>query len=200
VIEWTAFETGFAALLQTLSGVPANVANARDNGLKFTFPAGAPYPEPGTTDVGQVALNFSIVSEATWGRDEHRETYDPDVQPPGDTYSGPGAPLGSIIESVNGNRELVIQVTCDRFDQSTPAFATLQKVRDKLWLPSARAACKALGIAVSKSRPIMRVDGEIDGRAVSRYVFEIVANTMSNASDTPITTIERVNPSVSGTT
>lgn len=190
MIAWPAFQTGFAALLTTLSGAPALVANARDDGNNFTFPAGAPYPEVGSADEGQVKIDFSIVSESTWGRDEERPAYDPSAQIPGDTYAGPGAPLGGVVYAVNGNRELVIEVTCDRFNQSQPAYETLQRVRDKLWLPSTRAACAALGIAVSKSRPIMRVDAELDGRAVSRYVFEIVANSMSNASDAPVTTIE----------
>lgn len=193
MIAWRDFETGFSALLTRLSGIPAKVATGRDDGLNFTFPAGAPFPEPGKTDLGQVALNFSIVSETPVGRDELREDYDPDVQPPGDTYAAPGAPLGSIVESANGNRELVIEVTCDRFDQSAPAYETIQRIRDRLWLRSARAECAALGIAVSKSGPIRRIDADLDGRSVSRYVLEIWANSMSNATDDPITTIEQTN-------
>lgn len=192
MIAWPAFQTGFAALLTRLSGVPAFVANARDDGINYTFPAGAPYPEPGSTDEGQVKLDFSIVSERPWGRDEIRTEYDPNTHPAGDTYAGPGAPLGSVIYSANGNREVVIEITCDRFNQSQPAFETLQRIRDKLWLPSARAECTALGIAISKSGPIMRIDAELDGRAVSRYVLEVTANSMSNASDAPVTTIETV--------
>lgn len=193
MIAWPAFQTGFAALLTRLSGVPAYVANARDDGVNYTFPAGAPYPAPGSTDEGQVKLDFSIVSETPVGRDELRTEYDPAVHPAGDTYAGPGAPLGSVIYSANGNRDLVIEVTCDRFNQSQPAYETLQRVRDKLWLPSARAECTALGIAISGSRPILRVDAELDGRSVSRYILEITANSMSNASDDPVTTIETVN-------
>ena len=200
MIAWTAFETGFAALLTRLSGVPAGVATGRDDGLSFTFPAGAPFPEPGSTDLGQVSLNFSIVSSSTWGRDELRTEYDPDAVIPGDTYAGPGAPLGGVVYSANGNRELLIQVTCDRFDQSAPAYETLQRVRDKLWLPSARAACHDLGIAVSKAGRILRIDADLDGRSVSRYVLEITANAMSNASDDPVTTIENVNVDTSEVT
>lgn len=192
MIAWPDFQTGFAALLTRLSGVPTGVANARDDGINYTFPAGAPYPEPGSTDEGQVKLDFSIVSERPWGRDELRTEYDPSVHPAGDTYAGPGAPLGSVIYSANGNREFTIEITCDRFNQSQPAFETIQRIRDKLWLPSARAECAALGIAVSKSGPIMRVDAELDGRSVSRYVLEVTANSMSNASDAPVTTIETV--------
>ncbi len=190
MIAWPAFQTGMSALLTRLSGVPANVVNARDEGANFSFPAGAPFPEPGSTDEGQVSLNFSIFSETPVGRDELRTEYDPDIHPEGDTYDGPGAPLGSVIYSANGNRELVIEITCDRFNQSQPAFETLQRVRDKLWLPTARASCKALGIAVSKSGRIMRVDADLDGRSVSRYVLEVTANIMSNASDDPVTTIQ----------
>lgn len=194
MIAWTQFQTGFAALLTRLSGVPANVANARDDGLKFTFPAAAPYPEPGTTDMGQVALNFAVLGESPVGRDELRTAYDPDTQPEGDTYDGPGAPLGSVVYSANGNREITLEITCDRFDQTSPAFETLQRIRDKLWLPSARAECAALGIAISKTGRISRVDANLlDGRSVSRYVLEVTANAMSNASDDPITTIETAN-------
>lgn len=193
MIDWLDFESGFAALLQTLSGVPANVVNSKDNGVNFTFPAGAPYPEAGSEDEGQVKIDFAIISEATWGRDELRQSYDPTAVIPGDTYSGPGAPLGGVVYAVNGNRELVIQVACDRYNVSQPAFETLRNIRDRLWLPSTRAACKALGIAVSKSGPILRIDAELDGRSVSRYTFEITANVMANASDAPVTTIETVN-------
>jgi hypothetical protein len=200
VIAWPDFQTGFASLLTRLSGVPANVVNARDDGANYTFPAGAPYPEPGSTDEGQVKVDFSIVSEMPWGRDEERTVYDPDAVIEGDTYAGPGAPLGGVVYSVNGNRELTIEITCDRFNQSQPAFETLQRIRDKLWLPSTRAACTALGIAVSKSSRILRVDADLDGRSVSRYILEVTANSMSNASDDPITTIESVPADLSGVT
>lgn len=192
MIAWVDFETGFAALLTRLSGVPAYVATGRDDGVNYTFPAGAPYPDPGSTDEGQVSLNFSITGETTVGRDELRTVYDPDTHPAGDTYAGPGAPLGSVIYSANGNRELTIAITCDRFNQSQPAYETIQRIRDRLWLPSTRAACADLGIAVSKSGRIMRVDADLDGRSVSRYILEVTANTMSNASDDPVTTIETV--------
>ena len=104
MIAWPDFQAGFAALLTRLSGVPANVVNARDDGANYTFPAGAPYPEPGSTDEGQVKVDFSVVSETPWGRDEERTVYDPDAVIEGDTYAGPGAPLGGVVYSVNGRR------------------------------------------------------------------------------------------------
>lgn len=197
MIAWSQFRPAFASLLERLSGVPAHVANSADDGPDFTFPAGAPFPEPGSTDEGQVSLHFAVSMIATHGEDETRQVYNEEIEIDGDEYEpdpeDPEARLGGIVTSVNGNRDVTIEITCDRFDTSAPAFETLARIRDKLWLPSARQACADLGIAVRGSLPITRVDGNLDGRSVSRYTLELRCNAMSNATDDePITTIESV--------
>lgn len=196
MIAWRQFRPAFASLLERLSGVPAHVANSGDDGPDYTFPAGAPFPEPGSTDEGQVSLHFAVMMIATHGADETRQVYDADLEIDGDAYvpdpENPEERLGGIVTSVNGNRDVTIEITCDRFDTSAPAFETLARIRDKLWLPSARQACADLGIAVRGSSPITRVDAEIDGRGVSRYTLELRCNAMANAEDEAITTIETV--------
>ncbi len=196
MIPWSQFRPGFAALLTRLGGVPPHVAKARDDGIDFTFPAGAPVREDDSTDDGQVSLDFSIVSERVYGAYENRTTYDDDAAIDGDEYQpdpdDEDARLGGVVYAVNANTDVTIEILCDRFNQSAPAYETLARIRDRLFLPSAKEACTALGIAVRNVGPVRRVDAEIDGRAVSRYVLEIACNAMANATDDPITTIETV--------
>lgn len=197
MIAWSSFRPAFAALLTRIGGIPPNVAKARDDGLDFTFPAGAPVREDDSTDDGQVSLDFSILSSVPVGEYENREVYDPDLEVEGDEYEpdpdDPDARLGGIVQSVNVNEDLTIEITCDRFNQTAPAYATLARIRDRIFLPSSRATCATLGIAVRGAGPIRRVDAEIDGRAVSRYAIELHCNSMANATDDePITTIETV--------
>jgi hypothetical protein len=194
VIAWSQFRPGFAALLTRLGGVPPHVAKARDDGFDFTFPAGAPVREDGSDDDGQVSLDFSIVSERIYGSYEERRTYDEDAEIEGDEYEpdpdDEDARLGGVAYAVNANSDVTIEITCDRFNQSAPAYETLARIRDRLFLPSSKDALALLGIAVRDAGPVRRVDAEIDGRALSRYVFEIGCNAMANATDDPITTIE----------
>jgi hypothetical protein len=183
--------------LNTLGGLPPHVAKARDDGFDFTFPAGAPVREDGSTDDGQVSLDFSIVSAVPVGAYEQRETYDEDAEVPGDVYEpdpdDPEARLGGFVQSVNVNEDVTIEVTCDRYNQTAPAYATLARIRDRISLPSSRATLAALGIAVRGTGPIRRVDGAIDGRAVSRYVLELFCNSSSMATEEEyVTTIEHV--------
>lgn len=197
MIAWSSFRPAFADLLTRLGGIPPHVAKARDDGFDFTFPAGAPVREEESTDDGQVSLDFSILSNVQHGEYELREEYDEDLEVEGDEYEpdpeDPEARLGGIVQSVNVNEDVTIEITCDRFNQTAPAYATLARIRDRLFLPSARATCATLGIAVRGASPIRRIDAEIEGRAVSRYALELHCNSMANAiEDEPITTIETV--------
>lgn len=197
MIAWSSFRPAFAALLTRLGGLPPNVAKARDDGFDFTFPAGAPVREEDSDDDGQVSLDFSILSSVPHGEYENRNAYDANAAVEGDEYEpdpeDPEARLGGIVQSVNVNEDVTIEITCDRFNQTAPAFATLARIRDRMFLPSARVTCATLGIAVRGAGQIRRVDSEIDGRAVSRYALELHCNSMANAvEDEPITTIESV--------
>ena len=197
MIAWSQFRPAFASLLTRISGLPPDVAKARDEGFEFTFPAGAPVREDDSTDDGQVSLDFSILSSVPVGEYENREVYDPELEVEGDEYKpdpdDEDARLGGILQSVNVNEDVRIEITCDRFNQSAPAYETLMRIRDRIFLPSSRATCATLGIAVRGVGPIRRIDADVDGRAVSRYALELECNSMAHAvEDEPITTIESV--------
>ncbi len=179
MIGWTAFSAGFGALLSRLSGLPS--VDPTDDGLGFTFPG----------DATCATMSFAFRSSTPLGRDELRRDWDPDAVIDGDTSGPDGDPaLGGVVYSANGNREIILLVTCESHLQTTPAWPYIERVRDYLSLPSAHAELVALGVAYQKSGQIHDLSREQDGRMVSRYVLEIWLNTMSNAVDLPITTIE----------
>ena len=151
------------------------------------------FPPDGPEGSETVTLTYKIHSEAPVGGDELRRAWDPTAVIAGDTSGAGGSPVdGGIIYAANGNRELVVRVFAQSYVQGNPGWAALQRVRNRFALPSVQAQFKAMGVALQKSGPIQDVSYSQDGRMVSRYVLEVWFNTMSNAADSAITTIETV--------
>lgn len=141
-------------------------------------------------DANQATVRFRLLSVVGLGVEELRGGYDEDAVIPGDTYSGPGAPLGGYVWEVSGNRRLTfsVLVECARQDLTAHLFA--ERIRTRLRLPSSMAALRALelglnSIGASTDRPY-----EHDGREISYATFDVVFNAADSATDAPVTTIE----------
>jgi hypothetical protein len=195
MIPWSQLSPLLGALITDLAGLPAAATQARDEGASTSSSPGFSFP----ADDGGASIDYAIFSITPNGKAEIREVYDPTLVIPGDT-SGPGGTpaLGGIIQSANQNDEVVIEVSATLFGVSTPAWEALQTFKSKLALESVHARFAAMGLALWKSGPVNEIAGWVDGRRISKYVIELWCNSMSNASDAPITTIQQVNGTVAG--
>lgn len=189
-LAWTQLEPALSALFARIAvagGVAPSVVQASViKGQKF------PSPSKPTT------LKWRVVKAKPVGRDELRETYDPDTMIDGDTFEpdpdDPDARLGAIIPSVHGQRDWTIEVRVESPNQSVPASEHFRALVDGMRRPSASEELQATGLAWRGWEELTddEYDGE-DGRAVSVYVGRLYFNGASYVADTPITTIERAN-------
>jgi hypothetical protein len=189
-------------VLNVISGVPG--ATAQGDGQPVYFPqvGTGPITDGNGHDIGTISANndqarvtYDVISENTLGFDEWRDTYDPDVVIPGDTYTGPGAPLGGVITTVSGNRELVVQVKVECFEQSDGKgpMPIASAIRTRFGLPTIVEALTAAEIAQQMIRPTITTSyDDENGRRVSVAMFEIVFNGADSADDDPVTTIETI--------
>lgn len=178
------------AILNAIAGIPANTA--QEDLQPFYFPQ---------VDASHAAafarVDFQIVSIVGWGYDEWRSTYNPDEPIPGDTYAGPGAPLGSFHYVVTGPRYVTVQIKVEAFDphDGNAAYVYLERIRTRLGLPSVEDSLRAVNLAyqtVGASHDLSYDDD--NGRRVSAAAFEIVFNSSDFAQDDAVTTIEIVDP------
>lgn len=200
-MNFTAIDQTLDAILSAISGLP--VASAQQDNQSQYFPQagiGAVTDGHGNTlgtadnNEARVTFNYSVIGGI--GRDEWRYRYDPTVLQPGDTYAGPGAPLGSTIDSNQGNRELLLQITVECFDLQggKAAWPIAERIRTAINLPSVRDMLRDnAGLAIQKTGETHATDYDDDnGRCVSVCVFEVRLNASDGVEDIPQTTIEIV--------
>lgn len=87
--------------------------------------------------------------------DETRRVYDVGTQ--------------SIIATDHGVREFTLNVQARSYDLSYAAWAHeyLERIRTRIMRETPRAALLAAGVVLVERGPIVQVDGEVDGRALS---------------------------------
>lgn len=187
------------AIADVVSGVPGQLTQQEDS--SWVYPqigTGTITDATGTTVATgtnpQARITVEIIGLNGLGYDEHRRHYDPAIRPAGDTYAGPGAPLGSIVEGVTGQRELVVQFKCECYDESgAGSHVFIERIRTRLRLPSVQATLNAAGAALQKCGPSYPADyDDENGRRVDGEVLEVRFNTADYAADDPVTTIETV--------
>lgn len=191
---WATLEPALSALFARIATVPGAVPSAsgstgpsvvRARSLTGKFPA----PSNPTT------LHWFVAKVERIGRDELRQTYDPDTMIEGDTYQpdpeDPEARLGAVIMSLHGHRRWTLEVRIESPNQSRPASEHFRALVDRMRLPSASAELEAVGLAYTGWDEMTddEFDGD-DGRPVSVYIGRLFFNGSSFAQDAPITTIE----------
>jgi hypothetical protein len=169
------------ALLDSLTGGAAAGADSTAQ----VFPA----------DDTQLNVTYRVTSIVGNGRDELTSVYDPDAVIPGDTYAGPGAPLGGVVYTSRGQRvvTMTIKVECGFQAAGANAHYYAERIRTRIKLPSARRALKAMGLAINEILPSRDFAGSsFANREDSVSFLELVLNATDSASDEPVTTIEQV--------
>jgi hypothetical protein len=178
--------TGIVEMFRNLSGV---VASAQKGG-RFQFA-----PKSGS----RARLDVNILSVRSLGQDEVIGAYDPDAEIEGDEYEpnpdDPEERLGGIVFTLEGVRQIVVEVMITAERQDATALPHTEGIRDRLELPSSVAALEALGLGVARIGPTRSIDFPgPDKRELSAYVFEVTLNAGASATDAPVTTIETVTP------
>lgn len=179
-----AIAAGVAAICEAITGVNGNVANKSGS-----FPA----------DDTQSSISVRFFSSAGVGRDERRNAYDPDAVIVGDTFSGPGAPLGGVVQTLTGNRRVTLQIEVECGFQDVTAHFYAEQIRTGLRLPSKLAALNVLGLAVQSIGPSRDLPTSSENREISHVVFELTLNAADAMSDTPATTIETIDQTLNVT-
>lgn len=95
-------------------------------------------------------------------------------------------PLQEFTPTAAGSRVWVVQVSVEVHDQrpATSARAIAQRAALRATWPRARAILSAAGLALAATGPITRADYRVDGRVISRAVFELSLNTVVLETDT----------------
>jgi len=191
IAPWAVLQPGMKAFLKRLSGAPVDQPPDINQGVKVVLER---QEQIKVSANGQLAdIDFAVISDVGVGDYEYRQRYDPNTPYPGDTYSGPGAPLGSIIVETNENRQVTFQVTVTGALTATfNAREICRTIRDRLTLPSALDELRTLGLALADYGPVQGPIPQLDPnmRAVPQYAFEFVCNYMTYVIDVPQTTIE----------
>ncbi len=199
-MNFLAIDQTLRTVLNAITGITS--PTAQDEGQSQFFPqigTGAITDGHGnpvaTGDNSQAGVTYEIISVSGIGRDELRRRYDGTVHPADDTYAGPGAPLGSIIEESTGNREIHVQIQCECFtalDGNKP-FAIVERVRTALSLPSVLDLLNTAGLAIqNKADTITSNYFDDNGRQVGVAILEVIFNAADGVEDIPVTTIETV--------
>lgn len=199
-MNWLAIDQMLKAVLNAISGIPVGNTQAAEQSQYFPQIGLGEVTDGhgnilGEGDNDQAKLTYDVLSVLPIGREELRTRYDAAIQPVDDTYAGPGAPLGSIIYSTQGNREIHIQVLCECFDltDGKGAVPILEKVRTALNLPSVHDAIVAAGIALQTCGTVTPHSYDDDnGRKVSSATLEVIFNGADGVEDLPVTTIQDI--------
>lgn len=193
--------TTLTVVVNAISGIAANLTRP-DSGSAY-FPQigsgaitdGLGHPiDGGTGTNAQARATIDIISVQGWGYDEWRANYDPATQPPGDTYAGPGAPLGSVIYEVKGTRYINVQIKVECFDQvGAGAFVFLEQIRTRLYLPSVKEQFYTVGFGIQTIEPSTSHDyDDTNGRRVDVALFEVIFNAFDQQFDDPATTVASI--------
>ena len=179
---------GLRTIFARLSGLPeANIASPDTRAAVPSF--GAAYP---SGPVGSaLQIKFKLFGDRELMYDE-RGGYDPLVQPPGDTYSGPGAPLGSYVYTVSFQGQVTCSVRIETIDQTDDgtAFPAALKLARGLRLPSVSDSMQDLGLSIANIGDVRDLSYAENGRQKSAAQFDVLLNTSHEITDDPLTTIE----------
>lgn len=97
-------------------------------------------------------------------------------------YTDQGPDQDLLVEAV-GNRTMTLSIRAQTRVQDPAtgrAFVLLERVRDRLQLPSAQAAFRALGVSVQDTVPIVNTGPVRDHREESVAVLDILLNYASS--------------------
>jgi len=192
ILPWPQLLPALQALFTRLSSLPVSAPPDAAQGIRAVDDVNGAGGLLLPSDTAQDQIEFAVISDVPYGDWELRQRYAADVPYPGDTYDGPGAPLGTIICEINQNKQITIQVTVSNAFQEVNAREQARAMADRLALPSALDELRAMGLALADVGEVRGPIPELDPnyKAVSKYAFEFVCNHMSYAIDAPQTTIE----------
>jgi hypothetical protein len=165
---WATVQTGLAELVGDLSSLSVEW---RD--------------EPGQMHV-DAFLRLDLIAPSMVGRDESRWA---------DVHEDPEneeSDVVSIEETMVGNREATLQITCKSPTQAiaSSARAYLEIVRTSLGYSSTLERLRALNVGIVRLEPIQDVDPLEDGRTISQAVLDVRLAYLAVRTDAPIPFIE----------
>ena len=101
-------------------------------------------------------------------------------------YASNADPLLEMTPSAWGGRLWTVQVSVEVHEQraATSARAVAQEAALRAAWPRARALLTAADVAVASVGPVRQADYKVDGRVISRALFELRLNTTVSAADT----------------
>ncbi len=101
------------------------------------------------------------------------------------SYAAAADPLEEFTETASGSRVWTVQVSVEVHDQraSTSARHVAQRAVTRALWSRARAILRPAGLALASVGPVTRSDYRVDGRVVSRAVFEVALNTLALEAD-----------------
>lgn len=199
-MNFLAIDQTLRTVLNAISGLPVGLAQDAGQSQYFAQVGTGAVTDGhgnslGTGDNKQDSLTYDILSVSGIGTDELRTRYDAAVLQPGDTYTGPGSPLGSVISEKTGQREMHVQIKCESFvavDGGGP-FPAIERIRTAIGLPSVLDLLNAAGLAIQGCEDTISTTYDDDnGRAVNVAILEIVFNCADGVEDIPQTTIETI--------
>lgn len=100
-------------------------------------------------------------------------------------YAAAPDPLAEMTPTVEGNRQLALQVDIEVHDQrpGVNAHAIASRARTRVYWPSLLASLRAVGLAVARVEQVVVTDYPVDGRFVSRRTFDVILNAVSAEAD-----------------
>lgn len=100
-------------------------------------------------------------------------------------YAAAADPLEEFTPTAFGSRVWTVQVAIEVHDQraATSARHVAQRAVTRALWPRARALLSPAGLALASVGTVTRADYRVDGRLVSRAVFEVALNTIALESD-----------------
>lgn len=101
-------------------------------------------------------------------------------------YASNADPLLEMTPAASGGRLWTVQVSVEVHDQraATSARAVTDVAHVRASWPRARAVLTAADVAIASLGPTRSADYRVDGRVVSRALFELRLNTRVSAADT----------------
>ncbi len=199
VMDLSLLVTTLKGIVDTISGIPAQLTRPDDSAWVFPqIGSGQITDATGATVATgsnvQANCTIDIMSVDGLGYDEWRASYDPNARPAGDTYSGPGAPLGGVVYTLTGQRQVTVQFKFECFDPTgAGAHVFAERTRTRMGLPSVELTLNAAGYAYQDIGPSHTTDyDDGDGRRVGVTIFEMILNAADFATDDAVTTIETV--------
>lgn len=155
--SWSTWQDGLPPLFATLIGLaaPSSVAWAS---------------QPRSMSPGPRA-QLDVIASPSVGVEDRRYVSD-DVA----TFDLDGETIvGTLVEELTGQREIVVQVTAWNEAQSLPvsARALLDRLRTRLAWGSTTTALRAMGLAFVRTEAPVALEPVEDGRIVSRWAMDV---------------------------